>query len=56
MQEKIEIDEQETTAEADLSFEGIQGDRSEEDRITEAEKNERQKKMLQVSVGQTKSF
>lgn len=47
VQEKIEIDEQETTAEADLSFEGIQGDRSEEDRITEAEKNERQKKMLQ---------
>jgi len=48
VQEKIEIEEQQTTVEAELSLEDIQGDRSEEDRLTEAEKNERQRKMLQV--------
>ena len=49
VQEKVEMEEEHQTAlEAELSLEGIQGDRSEEDRITEAEKNERQKKMLLV--------
>lgn len=48
VQEKVEMEEQQTSLEAELSMEAIQGDRSEEDRITEAEKNERQRKMLQV--------
>ena len=48
VQEKVEMEEQQTTVEAELSFDDIQGDRSEEDRLTEAEKNERQRKMLQV--------
>lgn len=48
VQEKVEIEEQQTSLEAELSFEDVQGDRSEEDRLTEAEKNERQRKMLQV--------
>lgn len=48
VQEKVEMEEQQTALEAELSFEDIQGDRSEEDRLTEAEKNERQRKMLQV--------
>lgn len=48
VQEKVEMEEQQTALEAELNLEGIQGDRSEEDRITEAEKNERQKKMLLV--------
>ncbi|KAL9968825.1 hypothetical protein ACROYT_G020962 [Oculina patagonica] len=47
VQEKVEIEEQQTSLEAELSFEDVQGDRSEEDRLTEAEKNERQRKMLQ---------
>ena len=48
VQEKVEMEEQQTSLEAELSVEAIQGDRSEEDRLTEAEKNERQRKMLQV--------
>ena len=48
MQEKIEVEEQMAVVEADLSMEGIVGDRSEEERLTETEKNERQRKMLQV--------
>ena len=48
VQEKVEIEEQQTTVEAELSLDDIQGDRSEEDRLTEAEKNERQRQMLQV--------
>lgn len=48
VQEKVEMEEQQTALEAELSFEDIQGDRSEEDRLTEAEKNERQRKMLQA--------
>lgn len=47
VQEKVEIEEQQTTVEAELSLDDIQGDRSEEDRLTEAEKNERQRQMLQ---------
>lgn len=46
--EKVEIEEQQTTVEAELSLDDIQGDRSEEDRITEAEKNERQRQLLLV--------
>lgn len=48
VQEKVEMEEQQTSLEAELTIENIQGDRSEEDRLTEAEKNERQRKMLQV--------
>lgn len=48
MQEKIEVEEQMAVVEAELSMEGIVGDRSEEERLTETEKNERQRKMLQV--------
>ena len=48
VQEKVEMEEQQTSLEAELTVEAIQGDRSEEDRLTEAEKNERQRKMLQV--------
>lgn len=48
VQEKVEMEEQQTSLEAELSMEEVQGDRSEEDRLTEAEKNERQRKMLQV--------
>ena len=48
VQEKVEMEEQQTTLEAELKMEGVEGDRSEEDRLTEAEKNERQRKMLQV--------
>lgn len=47
VQEKVEMEEQQTSLEAELTIENIQGDRSEEDRLTEAEKNERQRKMLQ---------
>lgn len=47
VQEKVEMEEQQTSLEAELSMEEVQGDRSEEDRLTEAEKNERQRKMLQ---------
>ena len=39
--------------EAELSMEGIVGDRSEEERLTETEKNERQRKMLQVCNSKT---
>lgn len=46
VQEKVEMEEQQTSLEAELTIENIQGDRSEEDRLTEAEKNERQRKML----------
>lgn len=48
VQEKVEMEEQQTSLEAELTIENIQGDRSEEDRLTEAEKNERQRKMLLV--------
>lgn len=48
VQEKVEMEEQQTSLEAELTIENIQGDRSEEDRLTEAEKNERQRKMLMV--------
>ena len=48
VQEKVEMEEQQTSLEAELTIESIQGDRSEEDRLTEAEKNERQRKMLLV--------
>lgn len=48
VQEKVEMEEQQTSLEAELTIENIQGDRSEEDRLTEAEKNERQRKMLQA--------
>ncbi|XP_074626125.1 radixin-like [Acropora palmata] len=47
VQEKIEVEEQMAVVEAELSMEGIVGDRSEEERLTETEKNERQRKMLQ---------
>lgn len=53
MQEKIEVEEQMAVVEAELSMEGIVGDRSEEERLTETEKNERQKKMLQVCNSKT---
>lgn len=53
MQEKIEVEEQMAVVEADLSMEGIVGDRSEEERLTETEKNERQRKMLQVCNAKT---
>jgi len=48
VQEKVEMEEQQTSLEAELSMEAVQNDRSEEDRLTEAEKNERQRKMLLV--------
>ena len=48
VQEIVEMEEQQTSLEAELTIENIQGDRSEEDRLTEAEKNERQRKMLLV--------
>ena len=53
MQEKIEVEEQMAVVEAELSMEGIVGDRSEEERLTETEKNERQRKMLQVCNSKT---
>lgn len=53
MQEKIEVEEQMAVVEAELSMEGIVGDRSEEERLTETEKNERQRKMLQVCTAKT---
>lgn len=49
VQEKVEVEsEQQTSLEAELSFEDVQGDRSEEDRLTQAEKDERLRKQLQV--------
>ena len=43
------MEETQTTLETELEVDPlVEGDRSEENRITEAEKNERQRKMLQV--------
>lgn len=48
-EDHIEMEETQTTLETELEVDPlVEGDRSEEDRLTEAEKNERQRKMLQV--------
>lgn len=48
-EDHIEMEETQTTLETELEVDPlVEGDRSEENRITEAEKNERQRKMLQV--------
>lgn len=50
-EDHIEMEETQTTLETELEIDPlVEGDRSEEDRLTEAEKNERQRKMLQVSL------
>ena len=49
VQETVEVEEAPTSLEAEFEFSpDIEGDRSEEDRQTEAEKNERQRLMLHV--------
>lgn len=48
-EDHIEMEETQTTLETELEVDPlVEGDRSEENRITEAEKNERQRKMLQL--------
>lgn len=47
--EHDEHDEHSAEASAELSNEGVSDHRSEEDRLTEAQKNERVKKQLQVT-------
>ena len=50
-EDQVEMEEAQTQLEAELEIDpALQGDRSEENRLTEAEKNERQRRMLQVSV------
>lgn len=46
--EHDEQDENSAEASAELSSEGVMGHRSEEERVTETQKNERVKKQLQV--------
>lgn len=47
-EDHIEMEETQTTLETELEIDPlVEGDRSEENRLTEAEKNERQRKMLQ---------
>lgn len=51
------MEETQTTLETELEVDPlVEGDRSEENRITEAEKNERQRKMLQVLMQWSMNF
>lgn len=53
LDDNSDSEENNSTHSADLHIEGINDHRNEEDRLTEAEKNERVQKQLKVGTGNT---